>query len=52
MPLFQCREMLAKSEIFEQQTAMTVEESEDRTCQEYKRVCHARVLSRFAFERQ
>jgi hypothetical protein len=32
---FQCRELLAKSEVFEQQTATTVEESEDRTDQEY-----------------
>jgi hypothetical protein len=52
MPSFQCRELLAKSEVFEQQTAMTAEESEDRTDQEYKCVYHMRVLSRFACEWQ
>jgi hypothetical protein len=50
--LFQCRELLARSEVLEQQTATTVEESEDRTEQEYKRVYRVRVLSRFACEWQ
>jgi hypothetical protein len=44
--------LVAKSDVFEQQTATTVEESEDRTDQEYKRVHHVRVLSRFAREWQ
>ena len=52
MPSFQCRELLAKSEVFEKQPATTVEESEDRTGQEYKRVYHVRVPSRFACEWQ
>jgi hypothetical protein len=50
MPSFQCCELLAKSEVFEKQPATTVEESEDHTRQEYKRVYHVRVLSRFACE--
>ena len=49
---FQCRELLAKSEVFEKQRAMTVEESEDHTRQEYNRVYHVGVLSRFACEWQ
>jgi hypothetical protein len=49
---FQCRELLAKSEVFEKQPATTVEESEDRTRQKHKRVYHVRVLSRFACEWQ
>lgn len=52
MPSFQYRELLATSEVFEKQLATTVEESENRTRQEYKRVYHARVLSRFACEWQ
>jgi hypothetical protein len=52
MPPFQCRKLLAKSQVFEKQHATTVEELEDHTCQEYKRVNHLRVLSRFAFEWQ
>ena len=52
MPSFQYRELLVKSEIFDQQTATTVEESEDRTDQEYKRVYHVRVLSRLACDWQ
>ena len=46
------RELLTKSEVFEKQRAMTVEESEDRTRQKHKRVYHVRVLSRFACEWQ
>jgi hypothetical protein len=52
MPSFQYRELLAKSEVFEKEPATTVEESDDRTDQEYKRVYHVRVLSRFACEWQ
>ena len=52
MPSFQCRELLAKGQVFEKQSATTMEESEDRTDQEYKRVYHVRVLSRFACEWQ
>src|ERR1700674_1806559 len=48
----QHRELLTKSEVFEKQRAMTVEESEDHTRQEYNRVYHVRVLSRFACEWQ
>ena len=48
----QCRELLVKSEVFEKQSATTVEESEDRTRQENKHVSHERVLSRFACEWQ
>jgi hypothetical protein len=44
--------LLAKSEVFEKQSATTVEESEDRIDQEYNRVYHVRVLSRFACEWQ
>ncbi len=50
MPSFQYRELLAKSEVFEKQHATTLEESEDRTRQECKRVYHAQVLSRFPCE--
>jgi hypothetical protein len=50
MPSFQCRELLAKSEVFEKQPATTVKESEDRTNQENTRVNQMRVLSRFARE--
>ena len=46
------RNLLAKSEVFEKQPVTTPEESEDRTRQEYKRVYHVRVLSRFACEWQ
>jgi hypothetical protein len=49
---FQYRELLAKGEVFEKQPVTTVEESEDRTRQEYERVYHVRVLSRFACEWQ
>ena len=49
---FQCREWLAKGQVFEKQSATTMEESEDRTDQEYKRVYHVRVLSRFVCEWQ
>jgi hypothetical protein len=52
MPSFQYRELLAKSKVFEKQHATTLEESEDRTRQEYKRFYHVRVLSRFACEWQ
>jgi len=52
MSSFQYRELLAKSEVFEKQPATTVEESENRTRQEYKRVYHVRVLPRFACEWQ
>ena len=52
MVSFQCRKLLAKSEVFEKQRAMTVEESEDHTRQEYNRVYHVGVLSRFACEWQ
>jgi hypothetical protein len=52
MSSFQYRELLAKSEVFEKQTATTVEESENRTRQEYKRVYHVQVLPRFACEWQ
>jgi hypothetical protein len=52
MSSFQCRELLAKSEVFEKQPATTLEGSEDRTRQEDKRVYHVRVLSRFACECQ
>jgi hypothetical protein len=48
----QHRELLTKSEVFEKQRAMTVEESEDHTRQEYNRVSHVGVLSRFACEWQ
>ena len=48
----QHRELLTKSEVFEKQRAMTVEESEDHTRQEYNRVYHVGVLSRFACEWQ
>lgn len=48
MPSFQCRKLLAKSEVFEKQPATIVEESEDCTRQKHKRVYHVRVLSRFA----
>src|SRR6266853_3940725 len=47
MSSFQCRELLAKSEVFEKQPATTLEESEDRARQECKPVYHVRVLSRF-----
>jgi hypothetical protein len=46
------RELLTKNEVFEKQPATTVEESEDQTDQEYDRVYHGRVLSRFACEWQ
>ena len=52
MPSFQCRELLVKSEVFERQPATTVEESGDRTDEEYKRVYHVRAPSRFAREWQ
>ena len=52
MSSFQYRELLAKSEVFEKQPATTVEESENRTRQKYKRVYHVRVLPRFACEWQ
>jgi len=52
MSSFQYRELLAKSEVFEKQPATTVEESENRTRQDYKRVYHVRVLPRFACEWQ
>jgi len=39
-PSFQCRELLAKSEVFEKQPATTVEQLADRAHQEYKRVYH------------
>src|SRR6267142_6493972 len=52
MPSFQYRELLAKSELFDQQTATTGEESEDRTDQEFKRVYYMRVLSRLACDWQ
>ena len=48
----QHRELLTKREVFEKQRAMTVEESEDHARQEYNRVYHVRVLSRFACEWQ
>jgi hypothetical protein len=51
-PSFHCREFLAKNEVFEKHPATTVEESEDHTCQEYKRVYHVRVVSGFACEWQ
>jgi hypothetical protein len=37
---FQCRELLAKGEVFEKQTATIAEELEDRTRQEYKHIYH------------
>ena len=52
MASFQYRELLAKNEVFEKQTVTTVENSEDRTRQEYKRVYHVRVLSRIPSEWQ
>jgi hypothetical protein len=52
MPSFHYRELLAKSEVFEKQSATAVEESEDRTDQKYNRVYHVRVLSCFACEWQ
>jgi hypothetical protein len=52
MPSFQCRKLLAKSQVFEKQPATTLEELEDHTRQEYKRVNHVRVLSCFACEWQ
>ena len=51
-PSFQCRQLLAKGQVFEKQSATTMEESEDRTDQQYKRVYHVRVLSRFVCEWQ
>jgi hypothetical protein len=52
MASFQCHKLLAKRQVFEKQPATTVEELEDHTRQEYKRVNHVRVLSRFACELQ
>ena len=50
MPSLQYGELLAKSEVFEKQFATTVDESENRTRQEYKRVYNVRALPRFACE--
>jgi hypothetical protein len=42
--------LLTKNKVFKEQSATTLEESENRTRQEYERVYHMRVLSRFACE--
>jgi hypothetical protein len=48
----QCRELLAKSQVFKKESTTSAEESRDRTYQESDGVYHARVLSHFACGRQ
>ena len=48
MPSFQCRELLTKSEVFNQEAATCVEEAKNGAEQESKGLCHAGLLSRFA----
>jgi hypothetical protein len=48
----QCRELLAKSQIFKKESTTSAEESKARACQESDGVYHTGVLTHFARGRQ
>jgi len=52
MASIQCRELIAKSDIFEKHHVTTAEEAKDSTRQKKKRAYYGRVLSRFSCELQ
>src|ERR1700674_905950 len=52
MSSLQCRELLAKSQVFKKDLVTSAEDSKDRTYQESDGVYHARVLSHFHCGRQ
>lgn len=52
MPPFQCRELLAKNEVFKKEPTTRAEEAKNRTYQESDGLYHEVVLSHFACERQ
>ena len=52
VPAFQCRELLAKSQVFKKQAATRSEEANDHSRQESEGIYHVPVLSYFACGKQ
>ena len=48
VPAFQCRELLAKGQVFKKQAATRSEEAKDHSREEPKRIYHVPVLSQSA----
>ena len=52
MSSLQCRELLAKSQVFKKESATIAEESQDRAYKEPNEIYHARLLSHSACGQQ